>query len=108
MPLTAVEVDLHDLEQVATGHSQAAAGLWRIRRRVHPGYVPNAQRAKQSRLRVSICANAGGVLNDLAEHKNTPGAVTEKPSKWRGFNLVTQMRAPADRQIKNKLTPVLD
>jgi hypothetical protein len=62
----------------------ATTCLRRIHRRVDPGYVPNAQWIKQPRLGVSVCANSDGLLDDLAQHKNTAGAVTEKTAEWGG------------------------
>src|SRR5713101_3966837 len=97
MPLAAVEVELHDLEQVTTGHSQATTCLRGIHRRVDPGYVPNAQWIKQPRLGVSVCANSDGLLDDLAQHKNTAGAVTEKTPNWGDRNLASQMRTSTNR-----------
>src|SRR5438128_11829907 len=97
MPLAAIEIELHDLEQVAAGHSQAATRLWRIHRRVDPGYVPNAKRIEQSCLRESVCASSRALLNDLAQHKDTAGAIAERTPKWRGCKLVTQVRTAANR-----------
>src|SRR5581483_3202585 len=64
LPYTAIEIELRDLEQVAAGEAQSAAGLRNIQRRVYPLHVADAEWGKQLLLRVMVSTHAG----DLGQH----------------------------------------
>src|ERR1700687_995428 len=101
LPLSAVEIELRDFQQVATGQPQPSAGLRNVHRGVEPLYIRNAERPKQLLERIAIRACSGCFLEHFAQREDSSRAITEVASVGRLFHMFARVSASPNRQIEN-------
>src|SRR5260370_12939551 len=91
LPLAAVEIELRDFQQVATGQLQSPARLRDVHRGIDPLHVRDAERAKELLARIVIRSHTGRFLKHFAYRENSSPAITEVAPIARRFHLLAHL-----------------